>query len=98
MDSDGTELWKLENYRDFLQARRGLLAQAANDFLDSLLEGTVPDLATTVSVLESTGEDTTTAAVDDEEQILLDANLWVIDQGLPEGEMNFELCDEVTGT
>ena len=36
------ELWKLENYRDFLEARRELLAKAANDFLDSLLAGTVP--------------------------------------------------------
>ena len=24
-------------------------------------------------------------------------NIWVIDQGLPEGEMNYELCDEITG-
>ncbi len=91
------ELWKLENYRDFLEARRELLAKAANDFLDSLLAGTVPEVATKVSVLDSTGEDTTTTAVDDEEQILLDANIWMIDQGLPGGEMNFELCDDVTG-
>ena len=91
------ELWKLENYRDFLEARRELLAKAANDFLDSLLAGTVPEVATKVSVLDATGEDTTTTAVDDEEQILLDANIWMLDQGLPGGEMNFELCDDVTG-
>ena len=30
------ELWKIENYRAFLEARRVLLAQAANQFLDSL--------------------------------------------------------------
>ena len=30
-------LWKVENYREFLAARRELLAKASNDFLDSLL-------------------------------------------------------------
>lgn len=33
------ELWKLENYPHFLEARRELLADAANRFLDELLEG-----------------------------------------------------------
>lgn len=31
------ELWKVENYREFLAARRELLASASNEFLDSLL-------------------------------------------------------------
>jgi hypothetical protein len=34
MDSN---LWRIERYRDFLAARRELLAQAANAFLESLL-------------------------------------------------------------
>ncbi|MDE2941462.1 MAG: hypothetical protein OXP10_03845, partial [Chloroflexota bacterium] len=33
----------------------------------------------------------------DEDEILLDANIWVTEQGLPEGEMPFELVDEATG-
>lgn len=33
------ELWKVENYRDFLAERRRLLADAANQFLNSLLQG-----------------------------------------------------------
>lgn len=32
---DNSELWKLENYEDFLAKRRELLAQAVNDFLES---------------------------------------------------------------
>ncbi|WP_302080594.1 RNA-binding domain-containing protein [Salinibaculum rarum] len=32
---DNPELWKLENYEDFLAKRRELLAQAVNDFLES---------------------------------------------------------------
>jgi hypothetical protein len=35
-------LWQVENYRDFLDARRQLLAAAANEFLDDLLAGRRP--------------------------------------------------------
>ena len=80
-----------------MEARRELLAKVANDFLDSLLAGTVPEVATSVSVLDSSKEDATTSTLDDEDKSLLDVNTWVIDQGLPEGEMNYELCDEATG-
>ena len=31
------ELWKVERYEDFLEARRGLIARKLNDFLNSLL-------------------------------------------------------------
>jgi len=39
------KLWKIENYREFLSARRDLLASAANGFLDSLLAGSADELA-----------------------------------------------------
>ena len=39
------KLWKIENYREFLAARRELLANAANGFLDSLLAGSADELA-----------------------------------------------------
>lgn len=35
-------LWRVENYREFLTARRELLAAAANEFLDALLAATHP--------------------------------------------------------
>jgi hypothetical protein len=35
-------LWKIENYSDFLTARRELLAEAANGFLGELAGGTAP--------------------------------------------------------
>jgi len=38
------KLWKIENYREFLSARRELLANAANGFLDSLLAGSADEL------------------------------------------------------
>ena len=36
-------LWRVERYRDFLAARREMLAEAAQSFLDGLLEGTHED-------------------------------------------------------
>lgn len=37
------ELWQVERYRDFLATRREMLAEAAQSFLDGLLEGSIDD-------------------------------------------------------
>lgn len=95
MDPD---LWKIENYLDFLVARRELLAQAANELLDKLLAGAMPEPVSEVSVADRRGR-TVLGGVEDEEeeQLLRDCNAWVVGQGLPEGEFMYELVDEKTG-
>ncbi len=88
-------LWLLENYRDFLAARRELLTQAANDFLDSLLNNGAAITATDFSVSDETPIVVLGGITDDaESDLLLRTNIWVGDQGLPEGEMLYELYDE----
>ena len=88
------ELWKYENYREFLAARRALLAKAANDFLDSLYTGTMPESETTASVLERDATIVPGGIVDDaEEQALQACNRWVIEQGLPAGELAYNLVN-----
>ncbi|MDE2860449.1 MAG: DUF262 domain-containing protein [Chloroflexota bacterium] len=94
MDED---LWQIGRYRDFLAKRRELLAAAANGFLDALREGSVPPSDAISTSLEDSEEVSPTMASLDEDEILLDANIWVTEQGLPEGEMPFELVDEATG-
>ena len=93
------ELWKVENYRDFLAARRELLSIAANDFLDSLLSGSVPESQATPSILErevvTIASGIGSAA---EEQLFQECNEWVQEQGLPQGESIYELADTFTGT
>ena len=93
------ELWKVENYRDFLAARRKLLSEAANDFLDSLLIGSVPEAQVTSSILE---RDVVTIldgiGSEAEQQILQECNEWVQEQGLPQGDSSYELVDGNTGT
>lgn len=94
-------LWKVENYPEFLAARRQLLADAANAFLDSLLGGNAyaaiePDEhlgagELTVSSVSVVGDD------DDELRVLQQTNDWVVSQGLPAGELDLELVEESTG-
>lgn len=93
------ELWKVENYRDFLAARRELLAQAANDFLDSLLVGSAPDvLAEVESILErSRVAIPGTVGSEEEERLITECNQWVVNWGLPEGEYMHELTDPESG-
>jgi hypothetical protein len=91
------ELWKVENYTAFLAARRELLAKAANEFLNSLVAGTIPDTPVTASVLEQVQPTIPDESVsEEEEQVIWDCNDWVTEQGLPEGELLYELIDEAT--
>ena len=81
------ELWKIENYHDFLEARRELLAEATNDLLGSLYEGSAPEQ----EIVPVGG-----IADEEEEQVLLNANIWVSEQGLPEGEFGYEVVDPIS--
>lgn len=91
-------LWKVENYQDFLAARRELLANAANDFLDGLLAGSLPEKKI-VAIVSDENENQTYGRIasKDEENLLLECNLWLMNQGLPEGEFSYEIIDEATG-
>lgn len=90
-------LWRAENYRDFLTERQRLLANAANAFLGSLHtveEGELP--ATTALSDESVSVPGGISDAEEESQI--DAiNQWVRDQGLPAGKKEYELVDKDTG-
>jgi hypothetical protein len=45
-------LWKPKNYLDFLTARRQLLANTGNQFLDTLLKGAIPEEKPAPSILD----------------------------------------------
>ena len=97
------DLWRTENYRDFLEARKRLLADATNNFLASLLHGDERWMA------EGRAEATPAAApapepavlggIDSEEEdtLLQACNAWVQERSLPSGELLFEIADEATG-
>jgi hypothetical protein len=90
-------LWKLENYTDFLAERRKLLAKAANDFLNSLVKGSLPDSKD--GVFEFTEKPIVYGSIDSEQErnILEELKYWVVQQGLsPDGQIGFELVDKKT--
>lgn len=92
------DLWKPENYLDFLAARRRLLAEATNSFLDSLLAGSIPEPAQETSILDRTIDVVLGGiASEDEESLILDCLEWIIQHGLPEGEISYDLTDPETG-
>ncbi len=90
-------LWQMENYEDFLAVRRELLANAANQFLDGLMAGEIPECPPRESVLDrEVVEIGGGVSSEGEEDFIIDCNQWTVDQGLPEGEFLFELLDSET--
>lgn len=91
------ELWKPENYAEFLRQRQALLADAANTFLDTLYQLPPEDSDTGYQVIEQ-GESAPGGIADAEEEKTLDeVNAWITARGLPAGEKEFELRDPDTG-
>ena len=91
-------LWRVESYRDFLAARRELIADAANEFLSGLAKGAIAETTETAPILERDHvEPVGGYGSEDEERLVAELNGWVVGLGLPEGEILFELADEVTG-
>lgn len=96
------DLWKPENYPQFLEARRELLAKAANSFLDSLVAGTAPEAVPAADRAILTEEQPAQVVLggigsEEEDEILRECNDWVVSQGLPSGEFSYELSDPLTG-
>lgn len=98
MDRD---LWRVENYQQFIEARMTLLADETNRRLKYLLHederwlrATVAaqpsDLAAPVSVVGGISSD-------DEDAELEKLNEWVVERGLHMGTVSYELADEATG-
>ena len=88
-------LWKIGAYRDFLEARRELLAQAANEFLDGLAPkffDLVEEEVTRTDVIEQPVLGG--VADEEEERILMEVNDWIANCGLPKGELLYELAEE----
>jgi len=89
-------LWRIENYRDFLEARQQLLAAEANERLKGLLHGDdkwLEGRAAPVSVRQVAGG----IAREAEELQIGDLNQWVTQHGLPAGIVGFDYADPDTG-
>ena len=91
------ELWKVENYLDFLAARRELLAIETNRRMEELLHGDSRWLHGSASPEQEPMTIPGGVASEEEEAELEALNEWVEAQGLPRGQMAFDYTDPNTG-
>lgn len=93
-------LWQIDRYTDFLAARRVLLANAANDLLSTLLEGsgtpvkTVGDRAGILS--DQAPAKFKPQHAEDEEEEIADVLSLAADLGIAAPERHHEICDDET--
>jgi len=91
------ELWKAENYIEFLEERKRLLAKETNRLLQQLLHDELQWLeepAIKVKEPSQVLERTTSEAEEGELEAL---NRWMEDQGLPAGILALDFSDAETG-
>ncbi len=92
-------LWKLENFAQFLAARRELLAAETNKRMEDLLHGETRWLEGAVPPIEELVSATVPGGItsEDEETILVALNDWVASCGLPRGAMSYDYMESDTG-
>ena len=96
--TDDEELWEIHNYPQFLEARRNLLAKAANELLDTL-SGGPPTPATAPAVIpvsQPVVDVPEGGESEDEEAVLAGVREWVSERGLAQGQVGYELAHPET--
>jgi hypothetical protein len=90
-------LWKAENYREFVEARKELLARELNHRMEDLLHGDLRWLAG-ASASVPVGPEVTGGISSEEEEAELQAlNDWVTSLGLPHGILGYDFSDPESG-
>ena len=91
-------LWKIDRYRDFLEARKELLAEEANRCFANLLHGDSRWLSAAETQIEEPAP-TVLGGIDSEaeEAELESINDWLADHDLPRGHLAFDHADPATG-
>jgi hypothetical protein len=92
-------LWKIENYREFLEERRELLAAETNKRMAELLHGDLQWLGGAAKQVISIPQADIIGGItsEAEEEELHALNAWVESKGLPRGIVAFDFADEFSG-
>ena len=92
------DLWSIDRYRDFLDARRELLAAATNRMLSQFRDGSIETPTVIPSIVDRDVRELPGGFEDEEEERQLrECNEWVEQRGLSAGELIYELADEESG-
>lgn len=91
-------LWKIDNFREFLEARKALLAAEVNQRMEELLHGdnrwlAGPAVSAAPAAIPVVGGITS----EEEEEQLEGLNDWMEAQGLPRGGLAYDFADPSTG-
>lgn len=90
-------LWKIGNFREFLEARKVLLASELNRRMEELLHGDTRWLAgptAAMPVVTVVGGGITSEEAEEQLEALSD---WMREQGLPHGVLAYDFADSATG-
>jgi hypothetical protein len=90
-------LWKIENFREFLEARKSLLAAEVNKRMEELLHGETRWLGGPTVVVPAAASVGGGIASEEEEEQLEALNDWMDTQGLPRGVLAYDFADPDTG-
>ncbi len=90
-------LWKAENFREFLEARKTLLAAELNRRMEELLHGDTRWLAGPMVAVPAPVAVDGGITSEEEESQLEALNDWVESQGLPRGVLAYDFADADTG-
>ena len=89
-------LWKIENYRSFLEARKVLLAEEVNKRMEELLHGETRWLAGPATAIPAAVVRGGITSEEEEEQLEA-LNDWMEKEGLPRGVMAYGFADDAGG-
>jgi hypothetical protein len=90
-------LWKIENFLEFMEARKKLLATELNMRMEDLLHGDTKWLAGPAAALPEAAVVGGGVTDEAEEAQLETLNEWMESQGLPRGTMSFDFADSASG-
>jgi hypothetical protein len=91
------DLWKIENFRRFLEARKELLATEVNKRMEELLHGDTRWLAGAVTPVPVQSAVVGGITSEEEEEQLESLNEWMEAQGLPAGILSYDCADPGSG-
>ncbi len=91
-------LWRIENFRDFLEARKILLAVEVNQRMEELLHGDTRWLTGPKTAVPAAASAVVGGISSEEEEAQLEAlNHWMAAQDLPRGVLAYDFADAATG-
>ncbi len=92
------ELWKIENFPAFLEARKVLLTTEINLRMEELLHGETRWLAASAGPLATMPAAIGSGISSEEEETELEAlNDWIAERRLPRGELAYDFADSESG-